>query len=225
MALLGEPEGGHFFAGGGIDRTAGAEERRDPAFLAECLAEPTAAFLLVTTNRRGPRLLFGTGGKIAWTGLEAVRGWGLSPGQAAGDDTTVLLGRARAPSSTMFTPAPPHLTRPAHDIHLSAGDGDEGWRFALDASSVDEQILLEHGELVSGRGLMQNDRADASVGGHALAMLAWHEKNMFSGVSGSPTEPIEAGLKRTGPVHLAHLYPPLPCCQPLSCCRKRFRRL
>ena len=98
----------------------------------------------------------------------------------------------------------------AFTTHLSAGDGDKGWRFALDASSVDEQILLEHGELVSGRGLMQNDRADASVGGHALAMLAWHEKNMFSGVSGSPTEPIEAGLKRTGPVHLAYLYPVLP---------------
>ena len=113
MALLGEPEGGHFFAGGGIDRTAGAEERRDPAFLAECLSEPTAAFLLVTTNRRGPRLLFGAGGKIAWAGLEAVRGWGLSPGQAAGDDTTVLLGRSRAPA-----PTPPHLTRRAwHSPH------------------------------------------------------------------------------------------------------------
>ena len=38
MARLGEPVGGHFFSGGSIDRAAGANERRDPAFLAETLA-------------------------------------------------------------------------------------------------------------------------------------------------------------------------------------------
>jgi hypothetical protein len=38
-------------------------------------------------------------------------------------------------------------------------------------------------------------------------MLNWHDKNMFSGVSGAPTLPIEAGLKRTGPGRGERFYP------------------
>ena len=181
MARLGEPVGGHFFSGGSIDRAAGANERRDPAFLAETLADPQSRFLLVATNARGPRLLFSAAGQsINWVTLDAVQALGIDP--TSEQTTCVLLGRSLAASPS--------------------------WCFALDASGVEEDALLAlGGRLISGRSLLQAERADASIGGHALAMLNWHDKNMFSGVSGAPTLPIEAGLKRTGPGRGERFYP------------------
>ena len=180
-ANLGEPEGGHFFAGGGIDRAAGASERRDPAFLAETLADPDSRFVLVTSNARGPRLLY-DGATISWATLRSVTELGLTPGADGSGPTCVLLGKSTTPGIS--------------------------WCFALDASDAEDTALLAlGGELISGRSLMQAERSDASIGGHALAMLSWHAKNMYSGVSGAPTEPIEAGLKRTGPGRGERAYP------------------
>ena len=62
---------------------------------------------------------------------------------------------------------------------------------------VPDALLALGGRPISGRSLLQAERADASIGGHALAMLNWHDKNMFSGVSGAPTLPIEAALIAT----------------------------
>jgi NADH pyrophosphatase NudC (nudix superfamily) len=183
MAHLGEPEGGHFFAGGGMDRAAADAVRADPELLQPAMADPNTRFIVVTSNRRGPRLLYAAE-KVQWATLAAVQGLGLTVGGGADDATSVLLGR-------------------------STSDGDVGgWCFALDASEADDDAILAlGGKLISGRALMQAERSDASIGGHALAMLNWHHKNLYSGVSGAPTLPIEAGLKRTGPGRGERFYP------------------
>ncbi|KXZ49974.1 hypothetical protein GPECTOR_18g130 [Gonium pectorale] len=103
-------------------------------------------------------------------------------------------------------------------LYLLGQDRTERWTFALDVSDCRAAFLdfLREG-CGLGRGVRLQDlrgalpqlsRDAAAIAGQATALSQWHQGHKFCPRCGSPTAPIEAGLKRQCTADASHrLYP------------------